>query len=209
MSAPGVPSVSAEARAWLAGGGVVAAPTETFFGLLADVTRPAAVSRLLALKPRAPSKGMPVLLPSYGAWSGLAEALPPLACELAAAFWPGPLTIALPARAGVDERLVLDRTLAVRLPGASVAAALARALGRPLSATSANLPGEAPARDAAQVRASFSHAMGEHRLLVVDGLAPGGAPSTVVTVEGARARVARVGAISLEALRAVAGDALE
>lgn len=199
----------------LASGGVVAAPTETLYGLLADATRADAVTHLLELKPRGREQGIPLILPSRAAWRALVAELPPLAEQLADAFWPGPLTIALRAAASVDARVTLDGYVAVRLPGASPAGALARELGRPLTATSANPPGAPPAQDAGAVRAAFADAVADGRLVVVgagagesvsEGEAGGmrqQSPSTVVRVNGSDLVVVRPGAISQSALRAV------
>src|SRR5450432_4124674 len=135
----------------LAAGKVVAAATESFFGLLADIGNPRAVEALFALKPRGADKGVPTLLPSPAAWSALVEGdIPDLARAFAIAFWPGPLSIALPASPRVSPRVAEGGTLAVRLPGASVAAELATRFARPLSATSANLPGAPPATESAR-----------------------------------------------------------
>ncbi len=186
-------------------GGVVAAPTETLFGLLADATRPDAVDRLLSLKPRGHEKGVPLLVPDFDSWRGLVRELPVTAERLARAFWPGPLTIALAAGAEVDPRLALDGTVAVRMPGASIAADLVQAFGRPLTATSANRPGAPPAADAEAVRAAFAAELASGDLYLAGVRAPGGAPSTVVVVEGEHWRVVRLGAVSLESLESVLG----
>jgi L-threonylcarbamoyladenylate synthase len=198
-------AVDPEALAALEQGGVVAAATETLFGLLADATRRDAIDRLLVLKPRGHEKGVPLLVPDFDSWRALVHEVPASAERLAEAFWPGPLTIALPAGAAVDPRLALDGTVAVRMPGASVAAALVRALGRPLTATSANRPGEPPAADASQVRAAFAAELERGELRLAGTHAPGGAPSTVVVIEGTRWRAARIGAVSLEDLERVLG----
>lgn len=176
-------------------GGVVAAATESFYGLLVDVTRPEAISKLLAIKRRG-EKGMPVLLPSVEAWQALVVEVPPLARRLAERFWPGALTIAVTAAGQVDERLTLGGTLGVRLPGASPAASLVRRYGRPLTATSANPPGAPATREASGVRAAFSAAIAAGDLLVYDEAGPGGSLSTVVVVRGDELDVVRVGAIS-------------
>src|SRR5882672_2384327 len=134
------------ALAQLARGGVVAAATESYFGLLADIGNPNAVEALLALKPRGADKGVPTILPGREAWPALvAGGIPELAAAFAGALWPGGLSIALPAPDTVSSRVALDGTLAVRVPGASPAAELVQRFGRPLSATSANLPGAPPA----------------------------------------------------------------
>ena len=193
------------ALAQLARGGVVAAATETLFGLLTDASDPRAIDRLIALKPRGHEKGIPLIVPSIAVWRGLVFALPPLAERLALAFWPGPLTIALAAAPGVDARLLVEGTVAVRLPGESAAAALASAHGGPLTATSANAPGEPPAVDADEVRRAFAPAVAKGDLHVAPGRAQGGAPSTIVTVSGEDWRVVRSGAVSLERIQAVLG----
>jgi len=193
------------ALAQLARGGVVAAATESYFGLLADIANPIAVEALFALKPRGADKGVPTILPNPEAWPALVEGpIPELAAAFAAALWPGGLSLALPARASVSPRVALDGTLAVRVPGASPAAELVRRFGRALSATSANLPGAPPAVHSAAVEASFAQAIAQGVLLVVAGESPGGAPSTVVRVSEGEYAVARVGAVAISALEAIA-----
>jgi L-threonylcarbamoyladenylate synthase len=186
-------------------GKVVAAATESFFGLLADITNPAAVEALFALKPRGADKGVPILLPDRAQWGALVEGeIPALANAFAAAFWPGGLSIALPASAAVPGRVALDGSLASRLPGLSPAAELVRRFGRPLTATSANLPGAPPAVHSAAVAASFANAIAQGALLVLTGTSPGGAPSTVVRVSEAGYAVTRLGSVAASALDAIA-----
>lgn len=186
-------------------GGVVAAATESYFGLLADITNPVAVDALFGLKPRGSDKGVPTILPDAASWEALvAGPIPSLARAFAAALWPGGLSIALPAEERISPRVALDGTLAVRLPGASPAAELARQFGRPLSATSANLPGAPPAVHSAAVVQSFAEAVAQGVLLVIEGESPGGAPSTVVRVSEAEYAVARVGAVPVSALEKIA-----
>jgi L-threonylcarbamoyladenylate synthase len=196
------------ALAHLAAGGVVAAATESFFGLLADIGNPNALDALFGLKPRGADKGVPTLLPSRDAWQGLvAGKIPRLAHAFADAFWPGGLSIALPAGHEVSARVALGGSLALRLPGPSAAAELARRSGRALSATSANLPGEAPAVRSTAVVATFAQAIAQGVLLVIDGESPGGAPSTVVSVSEEGYAVARVGAVAIAELDSIAKHA--
>ncbi|HWZ88039.1 MAG TPA: Sua5/YciO/YrdC/YwlC family protein, partial [Polyangiaceae bacterium] len=122
----------------------------------------------------------------------------------AAALWPGQLSIALPASSAVIARVALDGSLAVRLPGGCAAAELCTRFGRPLSATSANLPGAPPATSSAHVAEAFRAAVEHGQLYVLTGASPGGAPSTVVTVTGQSYAAARVGAVPLSALDAIA-----
>jgi L-threonylcarbamoyladenylate synthase len=190
----------------LAAGGVIAAPTETFYGLLADATNPKAIDAVLALKPRDAGKGIGLLLPNRESWSSIVSDIPPLAATLADRFWPGPLTVVLPAAAHTDTRLTLGGAIGVRLAPASPAATLAAAFGRPLTATSANPPGEPPAGQASDVEAAFAAQIAQGSLLVVPGRSPGGLASTVVTVTGSTAKIARPGAVSADALAAVVGS---
>src|SRR5882672_5459458 len=125
----------------LSRGGIVAAATETFFGLLADPRIEHALDLLFDLKGRAATHGVTLLLPDRAAWSSLVTDVPDLAAHLADRFWPGPLTIALPARHELDRRVTVDATVAVRLAGPSDAARIATAFGAPLTATSANRTG--------------------------------------------------------------------
>lgn len=184
----------AAALAVLHGGGVVAVPTESTFGLLADARAPEALERLFALKPR--NAGVALMLPSPEAWPLVVDGIPRAAQRLAASFWPGPLTIALPARTSVDPRLTVDGTVGVRVAGPSRAAELCRAFGGPVTATSANAHGAPPATTDAEVRAAFGGAERAGRLHVVTGRCPGGAPSTIVVVKKSGIFVAREGAIA-------------
>lgn len=182
---------------------VVAAATESSFGLLADATNPAALDRLLAVKSRGADKGIPIVLPDQESWSLLVPEVPPAALALARACWPGALSIALRANPSLDPRLTLDGSVAVRLAGASLAADLARVFGKPLTATSANLPGEPPANSDAEVVAALGSAVARGNLVVAPGQSPGGPPSTLVLLEAERARVVREGRVPLERVREV------
>src|SRR5690242_11249727 len=120
----------------LRAGGVIACPTETLQGLLADALDPAAVARVVALKRRG-NDPIALLVPDLAALDSLIEGeLPAQARSLAETHWPGPLTLVLRARAGLDPALALQGTIGVRVPGASPALDLVRAYGAPLTATS-------------------------------------------------------------------------
>jgi len=187
----------------LESGAVVAAATESFFGLLADATSARALDALFSLKPRGAERGVGLILSGRESWSSLVTDVPPAARALADAFWPGALTIALPARPEVDPRLTVGGTIAVRDAGPSLARELALELGRPLTATSANLPGEPPARRAVDVEQAFAAAIQDGRLVVSPGESPGGAPSTLVTFQAGRIFLVREGAVSRAALLGV------
>lgn len=177
----------------LRAGGVLACPTETQMGLLADALQPAAVARVVAMKRRPAGEPIALLLPDAAALSTVSEGLSERATELASAHWPGPLTLVVPALASVPGALVRDGTIGVRVPGPSPALEVAQAFGGPLTATSANLSGQPTAKDGAQARSLF----GAQLAAVVPGSCPGGAPSTIVRVHGDSLEVLRRGAIDL------------
>jgi L-threonylcarbamoyladenylate synthase len=180
-----------EAAAALARGELVAYPTETFYGLGADALSEPALERLLALKGRGAARGLSVLVVGEEMLKLLVAEVPARARELMAEHWPGPLTIALPARPELPAALVVEGCVAVRESPHPVARALVAALGRPLVATSANLAGAPPAVTAEEVRRQLG-------CLVLDGgPTPGGAPSTLVRVRGETVEVLRSGAVRI------------
>jgi L-threonylcarbamoyladenylate synthase len=182
------------AVAALARGEVVGFPTETFYGLGVDAMNAAALERLRVLKGRG-EKAISLLI-TEAMLEGLVTEIPPRARALMAAHWPGPLTLALPARPGLPEALVSDGCVAVRRSPNPLADALVAGLGRPLTATSANPAGAAPPTTAAGVRGYFGD------LVVVDGgTTPGGLASTLVRVRGDVVEVLRPGAIAIGAGR--------
>lgn len=182
----------------LRAGGVVAVATESSFGLLADAKSGLALDRLFTLKGRDSGKGVALITPSFAAWRGLVKEIPEAARALARQFWPGPLTIALPAAPELDPRLLVDGTVGVRMPGPCAAWLLARAFDGALTATSANLAGEPPLCSADDVARQLGAR--DPELWVVPGTAPGGPPSTVVKLDGSGWTIARAGAIDENAL---------
>jgi L-threonylcarbamoyladenylate synthase len=194
----------AEAAAALRRGGVIAYPTETFYGLGALASDGDAVARLVRAKGRADDKPLPLLGADLAQLTQVAE-FSPLARWLAAAFWPGPLTLVLPARPGLHAAITGGGgTVGVRITSNGVAAALAAAAGGALVATSANPAGGPPPTTAA----GLDPALRARIDLVLDGGdTPGGAPSTVVAVEEGRLTLLRAGAVSIEALRVAAAQA--
>ncbi len=178
--------------AHLRAGGVVACPTETFVGLLADANNEEAVLAVCRLKGRASDQPIGLLLPDLAALDGVVIDVPEKARALARKHWPGPLGLLLRARPSLPAPLVREGKVSVRIPGASPALELVRAFGAPLTATSANRSGEPAARTSDEVRAVFGD-----RVAVVDGSSPGGLPSTLVDATGAELRVLRAGAIEL------------
>jgi L-threonylcarbamoyladenylate synthase len=171
----------AEAAAALAAGQIVAFPTESSYGLGVDALSADALARLFALKGREPGKPPPLLISDENMLDQLAARVPARARELMARFWPGPLTLVLPAHPHLPEALVSDGGVGVRVSPHPVAHALVAAFGRPVTATSAN-----PSGTPAALRASEVFAMFGARIHLLDGgAAPGAPPSTVVRVSDA------------------------
>jgi L-threonylcarbamoyladenylate synthase len=168
-------------------------PTETFYALGADSGSPAAIARLLAAKGREARKPIALIASDCAAAFALAREVPERARRLSEAFWPGPLTLVLPAKSGLPDALVADGGVGVRVSSHPVACELARRLGRPITATSANPAGQPPATTVAQARVAF----GDKVKVYLEGGTPGAsASSTVVTFDRGAMRVLRAGAIS-------------
>jgi tRNA threonylcarbamoyl adenosine modification protein (Sua5/YciO/YrdC/YwlC family) len=189
------------AAAALADGAVVGVPTDTVYGLAVDPAQPEAVARLFALKGRPRDVPLPVLVAGPAQVALVAGDLEPAAAELAARFWPGPLTLVVPRRRGFTADLggppAARQTIGVRWPEHPVIGALCELLG-PLAVTSANLHGAAPAATAEAVVSAFAGA--DQPVVVLDGGTCGGAPSTVVECRGPASRCLREGALAWDDL---------
>ncbi len=186
------PAAIAEAADVLAQGGLVAYPTDTLYGLAVDPRLPDAVAKLFALKRREPGHAIP-LIAADERQAAQAGELTPRARRLAEAFWPGPLSIiVLAAPTVASDVRAGDGTVAVRVPKADVARALAAGLGFCITATSANLSGAPATASPAVVRATLA----ERIDYILDaGDAPGGEPSTIVDVRDTVPRLVRAGAV--------------
>jgi L-threonylcarbamoyladenylate synthase len=182
----------AEAAEVLRAGGVVAFPTDTLYGLAVDPRRDDAVERLFALKGRRPDAAVPLVAADIEQ-AAAAGRFGPVEMRLVAAFWPGPLSLVVPALDAVSRVALADGgTVAIRVPAHAVARALAAALGFCITATSANTSGAPPAESADRVAATLAHI----DLLLDGGHVPGGPPSTIVAVGGERPVLVRAGAIA-------------
>lgn len=187
------PATMAEAAATLRGGGLVAFPTETFYGLGAAGLDARAVARLLAAKGRPEDKPILLLVDSVAMAERVAAEVGPAARALMARHWPGALTLVLRARPEVPREVTAGTgTVGVRLSPHPVAVGLVRALGAPVTAPSANRSGEPPPVTAAAVLAGLA---GRIDLVLDGGAAPGGPPSTVLDVTVDPPRVLRQGAV--------------
>jgi L-threonylcarbamoyladenylate synthase len=175
-------------------GEVVAYPTETFYGLGVNALDELALVRLRQLKGRDANKPISVLVNGPEMLDRLCKTVSPLARRLMAEYWPGPLTLVLPARRNLPRPLVSDGYVAVRESSHPTAGALVTAFGGPVTATSANQSGDPPATTPEVVEEMF-----EGRCRVIHGgVTVGGAPSTVARVHGARVEIVRQGVLHIE-----------
>ena len=187
----------------LLGGAVAAYPTETFYALGAAAFSKRGVERIYRLKGRDASKPLSVIASDLDMVAEIVAPLPAAFAALAAEFWPGPLTLVLPAAASLPEVLVgPGRTIAVRIPPLAWLRSLVAELAEPLTATSANLAGEKELADPADVAALVT---GKIEWLLDGGRTPGGLPSTIVDITGESPRILREGAIPTASIRALLG----
>ena len=196
-----------EAAGIIRAGGLVAMPTETVYGLAADATSDTAVARIFE------AKGRPRFNPLIIHVSGeeMAKSLTvfsPLAEKLAAAFWPGALTMVLPRRADCGLSLLASAgldTVAVRAPGHNVAQALISRAGRPVAAPSANRSGMVSPTEAVHVRESLGDVV---NLILDGGRCDVGVESTIVKLDGDDVILLRPGGVARGAIEEVLGRKL-
>ena len=188
----------------IAGGGLVAFPTDTFFALGADALSAAAVAGVFAAKGRDPGIPVPVLVYDIAMAEQVVSDFPGPLHDLANLFWPGALTIVLPASDVVPDVVTAGTgTVGLRVPDHDLARDLIAAVDMPLTGTSCNVSGSQPTKNAKTVRQQF----GDKILVLID--APCGEntlPSTVVGMSGNRIRLFRAGAVDIDSLRKIVGD---
>ncbi|MCS3842220.1 L-threonylcarbamoyladenylate synthase [Microbacterium sp. AK031] len=204
------------ARQAIARGELIVMPTDTVYGIAADAFTPAAVQRLLDAKGRGRDQPPPVLVAGQAALAALVEEIPEPVQKLVDAFWPGGLTIVLPAQPSLAWDLgdTLG-TVAVRMPDQRVALELLEETG-PLAVSSANLTGE-PAATSAQ---DAERMLGDSVSVYLDGgMSETGVASTIIDATSLvrrgddagepRIRLLREGAVTMEQLRGVVGELLD
>ena len=201
-----------QARQAIARGQLIVIPTDTVYGVAADAFSPAAVARLLAAKGRGRQSPPPVLVPGVSTLRALAAEIPEVVDRLVEEFWPGGLTIVLPAQPSLSWDLGdTFGTVAVRMPADRIALEMLEECG-PLAVSSANLTGKA----AAVAIDEAVDMLGDSVAVYLDaGTRETGIPSTIVDATGlvgegdGVVRVLRDGAVSRSRLRDVLGDLLE
>jgi L-threonylcarbamoyladenylate synthase len=189
-------------------GQVIAIPTDTVYGLAAAIDRSDAIERLYAIKGRPVEKAIPVLIADPAHVSRLTPRLSASSERLAREFWPGALTLVVPALPGLPPRVTTltsdgTMTVAVRVPDNLVVRAIIAAAGGALAVTSANRSGAAPAVEAREVRELGLPGS----LLIIDGeRTPGGVASTIVAATTESPEILREGAIPASAIAAALAD---
>lgn len=185
-------------------GGVLAVPTDTVYGFAAGVLDDGPVERIFELKRRPAGQAMPVLLASARDASLVAAQVPRDVWPLIDHFWPGPLTLVLPARPSLSRTVTGGlATVGIRVPGGRVILELLEATGVPLTGTSANVHGRAPAATAAEALEQFAGRV--DAVLTDPDSQPLGQPSTVVEFLDGAFIVHRAGAVSADQLRQALG----
>ncbi len=191
------PAVVEVALGVLRDGGVVVTPTETLYGLAVDGRNAEALARVNRLKGKPEDSPVLLLLGAIEQVGQVAARVPPLFHPLAERFWPGPLTLVVPARPDLPAPARHDGTVALRLPGLALPRRLASRLGAPISGVSANLAGFPACRRAGDVARVF----GDRVDLVLDGgVTPGGTPSTILDLTREPPRIVREGIVPRAAL---------
>ena len=177
-------------------GGVIAYPTETFYGLCVDPFNEGAVEKLFALKGRSMKNPVSVIIPDVSMLEKVAVEVTPVASALIKRFWPGPLTLIFKARSNVPA-LLLGSTgkIGVRVSSSPVAKRLSGTLSSPITATSANPSGSPPPASAEEVLGYFN---GSIDVLINGGRLPGRLGSTVVDASGPGITVVRAGEVPTE-----------
>jgi len=177
----------------LDGGGIVAFPTETVYGLGVDISDEKAIAQLYKIKGRDFSKPLSIFISSVKMLRKYVEDISPMAMKLMATHWPGPLTLVFKASENVPEAiLAAGDTVGIRMSSHPYVTQILNQFQKPITATSANRSGFKSARSAAEVRAYFPN---DINCIVENPLSEGEVESTVVDVSHNQCRVLREGAI--------------
>ena len=182
-------------------GGVIAFPTDTFYGLGADPFNPDALTKIFQIKQRPADKPLLVLIHSLDQLKNLTQGATDSARKLMEHFWPGPLTLIFKAASELPDALTASTgTIGIRLPVHPFTHKLLGALEQPLTAPSANISGTGELQTASLVERSLG---GEVDLIVDGGAAPGGKVSTVLDTTTNPPTLLREGALSRSDLESV------
>jgi len=197
IASAGSPDTIQQALSILQSGGLVAFPTDTVYGVGALAFDGKAVESIYIAKDRPIEKAIPVLIADAVDMEKVGMNIPALAHQLAARFFPGPLTVIIPKQPTLPESVSATDTVGVRVPNHEVARALLRAAG-PMTVTSANISGQPSPSTAQEV---FAQLGGRIDMIIDGGTTPGGVPSALVDCTGDEMKILREGPISLEEIK--------
>jgi L-threonylcarbamoyladenylate synthase len=182
-------------------GGLVIFPTSSFYGLGAPALNAEAVGRIFQVKQRDPEKPLLILIASRTDLDALVRSIPETAKRLMKAFWPGSLTLVFEATNRLPPNLTgYTKKIGIRLAGHPVAGSLTKAVGAPITGTSANLSGHAACSAVADLEPHFRHQVD---LILDAGTLGSGEASTVVDVTSDIPKILREGAIDSARIRTV------
>jgi len=193
----GSPDAISTALSILNGGGLVAFPTDTVYGVGSVAFDGKAVESIYVAKDRPIEKAIPILIGDLEALDQVGVDIPKAAYKLAARFWPGALTCIIPKQPALPKAVSSTSTIGVRMPDHDMARKLFRAAG-PMAVTSANISGEQGPSTAEEV---YRQLNGRIPLIIEGGKTPGGVPSTVVDCTTGDLNILRKGPISVEEIQ--------
>ncbi len=199
MADVGLEAAALEAASVLRQGGIVLYPTDTLYGLGVDAQHEEAVMRLCALKGRDAGKFISCVVPSIENIETYAV-LSDEARRLAESFLPGPLTLALPAKATFPSALSWDGAVRIRIPDDAFVSMLGQVYERPYTSTSANISGAQTCATPEEILQQFGDRASDIALVISDGARSGGAPSTVVRVVEGNPEIVREGVLTAQVL---------
>jgi L-threonylcarbamoyladenylate synthase len=188
------------------GGGVIAFPTDTVYGLGANPFVDEAVARIYKIKGRARHLPLPILLAAESQLTSIIASVSELARLFIKHFWPGGLTLVLPRAASFPANITASDNVAIRMPDHEVTLAIIRKAGVPIIGTSANLSNQPSALTAEEVQAQLGNAVD---LIIDGGRCPGGVESTVVDLTGKFPVILRQGAVTEEEIMKVYRESLK
>ena len=190
-------SMIAETQKVLKGGGVIAFPTDTFYGLGANPYNTKAVDKIYSIKGRDPEKPLLLLIDSILKLDDMVEEISEASAKLIESFWPGPLTILFKPKHTIPKNITTG-LIGIRQPGNLITRKFLAGLNYPLTAPSANISGEDPTTTAEQVK----DRLGNKVDLILDaGICRGGEPSTLVDTTQTPIRLVRAGAINFKSIQ--------
>ena len=181
----------------LKGGGIIAFPTDTFYGLGANPYNKTAVDKIYSIKDRDPEKPLLLLIDSFAKLDDLVEDISEAAAKLIESFWPGPLTMLFKPKHTIPK-FITTGLLGVRQPGNLITREILSELNLPLTAPSANISGKTPATSAEQVK----DYLGNKVDLILDaGFCKGGEPSTLIDTTKVPVQLIRKGVIDFKKIQ--------